>query len=539
MLFASALNILSVLYIKNFIDSLVENQSLQSIIYMFLVIVFLSLGNVGSFYATDYLIEILKKRAQRKLWENMYSKLTECPQIEFDKNAPGEYISRILSDTQFVGSIIGAFIPAMILNITLFLSNIVAALLINPILTLIVTSATPFYYILYSKQAKYMVSSTAAERKAYSMLMESLRVKIEAVRNIKNLNIGKDMVKLFREDSQFWYDKIKEVLFVEKRYQFTFNFLRNAIPLSALGVGVYLTMTNVLSIGALVAFFYFSLSFFNPLVVLCTDLGSLAQSVSPIQRVENILTLPPERSGEKPLEMVNTITFQNVSFSYDNLPIIKNVTFTIHKGEKIAIVGESGSGKTTLLSLINRIYDPTEGEIYLNEEPLKTYNLGSLRQKIILISLKDIIFPGTIKENVTLGGNYSEKDLKWAADIAGVTEDFPTLDIRVGPGIKDVSEGQKQKICLARGVIRKPSVLLLDEALSSVDSRIEEKIMENLLKNFSDKTIIVVSHRLSTILSMNKILVMKKGELIAEGKFEDLNKSCKEFISLMKRQIIR
>jgi ABC-type multidrug transport system fused ATPase/permease subunit len=489
----------------------------------------------------DYIVEVLKKRAQVNLWGNMYRKLLECPQLEIDKNAPGEYISRTLSDTQFVGSIIGAYFPSITMNLVTFISNILATALLSPILTLMILSATPFYYILYSKQAKYMVSSTAEERNAYSALMESLRVKIEAIRSIKNLNIGENMTKLFRRDSESWYKKIKKVIFVEKRYAFTFNFLRNVIPLSVLGAGIYLAITGLISLGTLVAFFYFSLSFFNPLVVLCTDLGSLAQAVPPVQRVESILTLPSEKSGEKPLDIIKNVTFRNVSFSYDGyVPTIKNVTFTIYKGEKVAIVGESGSGKTTLLSLMNRTYEPSEGEIRLNEETLKKYELKSLRQKIMLISLKDIIFPGTIKENITLyDDNYSEKDLIWAADIAGVTEDFPSLDVSIGPGMKDVSEGQRQKICLARAIIRKPDILLLDEALSSVDSRIEEKIMGRLLNDFADRTIIVVSHRLSTVLSMSKILVMKKGEIVAEGKFEDLNKSCKEFISLMKRQIIR
>jgi len=540
MLFAAALNAIFVLYLKAFIDSIAEIQGFQlSLLYAFLIMAALNMGMVASWFLIDCTLGILKKKAQTRLLIEMYHRLVECPQRELDRNTPGEYMSKILSDTAFVGSIIGAFIPALAMNIIQFLANILTAGLLNPFLTFIICLATPFYYILYSRQAESMISSAAEERKSFSRLTESLRVKVEAIRNIKNLNIGKNVLNLFENDSESWYEKIRRVVLTEKKYAFSFNFLRNVIPLAVLGIGVYLATVGSISIGTIVAFFYFSLTFFNPLTVLSTDLGSLAQAVSPIQRVQSILSLPQESSGEKILDTISEISFRNVSFSYDHKLALDQVTLPIRKGEKIAVVGESGSGKTTLFSMMNRLYDPSEGEIFIDGEQAQKFTIESLRKKIITVTSRDIIFLATIRENVTLGDNYSKEDVAWAASMANITEDFGSLEEIIGPGARDVSDGQRQRICLARTILRRPHVLLMDEVLSAVDSRLEEKIMANLLREFSEKTIIVISHRLSTILSMDRILVMKNGNIIAEGSFEGLNRSCTEFTSLMKKQIVK
>jgi ATP-binding cassette subfamily C protein len=539
MLLTAVINVVFALYLKVFIDGLVGNQGIQqSFLYGFLTLALLNAGMVIGGFIVDYTLEVLKKKAQVNLWNKMYCRLIESPQNLYDKNPPGEYMSKTLSDTGFVGSIVGAYLPAIIVNIIQFSSNIFAVAVLSPLLTLVILSATPLYFVLYSKQAKHMVSSTSEEREAYSKLIESLRTKVEAVRTIKNLNIGKNVAKLFKLDSFLWYEKIKRVLLVEKRYAFSFNFLRNILPLAVLSIGVYLTVAGLVSIGALVAFFYFSLSFFNPLTVLSTDLGSLAQAVSPIQRVESVLNLPPEKFGEKTINTVNSISFQNVSFSYNKLQALNKITFRVKKGEKVAIIGESGCGKTSLLSLMNGIYAPTEGQVYLNDEPISKYDIGSIRSRIIMLSSKDIIFQGTVLENITLWDNYPKDDIKRAVDIAEVTKDFASLDVLIGPGKKDVSDGQRQRICLGRAVIKKPDVLLLDEALSGVDSRLEGKIIANLRNAFPERTIIAVSHRLSTILSMDKIFLMKKGQIVAEGRFEDLKRSSSEFMSLIKKQII-
>jgi len=540
MLIAAALNVVFVLYLKTFVDNLIDVRGFHyALLSMFLALIFLNVGMVMSWFIVDYTLELLKRKAQVNLWSVMYRKLVECPQKKLDEVAPGEYMSKILSDTGFVSSIIGAFLPALIVNATQFSSNIIAAALLSPVLTLAISLSIPLYFFLYTRQSKYMVSSTADERKAYGGLTESLRVKVEAIRTVKNLNVRKKIAGSFDADADSWYVKIKKVLFVEKRYALSVNFLRNIIPIIILGIGIYLTALTLISVGTLVAFFYFSLSFFNPLIVMSTDLGSLSQAVSPIQRINSVLTLPSEESGQKEIETIKDVYIQDVSFYYDHQPALCKIELKILKGEKVAIVGQSGSGKTTLLSLINRIYDPCEGEILFNGIRTREYDLESLRENTMLVTSKDMLFSGTIANNISLSDNYPKEELIRAAEIAGITEDSLTLEESIGPGTREVSEGQKQRICLARAILRKPEVLLLDEALSAIDSRLEGKIMTKLLKEFSDKTIIVVSHRLSTIVPMDRILVMKEGRVLADGKFEELSNSCQEFTSLMKRQIVQ
>jgi len=249
-------------------------------------------------------------------------------------------------------------------------------------------------------------------------------------------------------------------------------------------------------------------------------------------------------------EVRGEIVFKDVAFSYPNkkdVQVLKKLNLSIKKGEHVAIVGESGGGKSTIVSLLQRLYDPTKGEILIDGKSLKDYNLKWLHSRMGLISQEPSLFSGTIEENVVYGvDKYTEEDLDNAvinAYMKKFVEDknlFPEgLQSNVGERGNKLSGGQKQRVAIARALIKKPDILILDEATSALDADSEYQIMkglENLLKN-KTQTVIVIAHRLSTIMHCDTIAVCKNGEIIEKGSHSELVEKNGVYKNLVEMQL--
>jgi ABC-type multidrug transport system fused ATPase/permease subunit len=298
-----------------------------------------------------------------------------------------------------------------------------------------------------------------------------------------------------------------------------------------LALGAYWIIVGQWSLGSLLAFQAYLGYVFGPAQFLATANIQLQKALAALERVSALFDIVPEENmdtGKTVERLTGEIEFKNVSFSYDDRePVLKDVSFRIRPGERMAIVGPSGVGKTTLLSLILRFYRPTSGEIYFDGRPASDYEVGSLRRRIGYVSQSTLLLSGTIIDNLRYGNSEaSEEEVVRAARAADIHDFVACLpagyETQIGENGVNLSEGQKQRLSIARALVKDPDILVLDEPTSALDSLAEKSIFHSLPALVGDKTLFVVTCQLSTIRDSDRILLLNESCLVAIGTHESL-----------------
>jgi ABC-type multidrug transport system fused ATPase/permease subunit len=325
----------------------------------------------------------------------------------------------------------------------------------------------------------------------------------------------------------------------------------NSLPalarLFVLAAGAYWVIKGHWTLGSLLAFQAYLGYVFGPAQFLANANLQLQNARASFERVSALFDIVPEENmgtGKKVERLTGDIEFRNVSFSYDSRePVLKDFSFRIRPGEHVAIVGPSGVGKTTLLSLILRFYRPTAGEIYFDGQPASEYEVGSLRQRIGYVSQSPLLLSGTIMENLRYGNpDVREEQVFRAARASGIHDFICSLkegyESEIGERGVNLSEGQKQRLSIARALVKDPDVLVLDEPTSALDSLTEKSIFQSLPSLVKDKTLFVVAHHLSTIRDSDRILLLNENRLLAIGTHQSLFETNDYYRSLVAYQQI-
>lgn len=297
---------------------------------------------------------------------------------------------------------------------------------------------------------------------------------------------------------------------------------------------IVLVLKNQISIGDLLAFNAYTAMAFGPLIEIGYNWQDIIGGIVTISDVEKTLSTPAEQYRPKDLtkidQIVGNISFKNVNFYYDiKTPVLKNISFEVKQGEKIALVGESGVGKSTLIDLISGYHFPTAGSITVDGVPIEKMDLNFLRKNTAIVPQEVVLFNDTIKKNISYGNfNAREEELLIVADKIGITDFIEKLPKKweslVGERGVKLSVGQKQRISIARAMLRDPKILILDEPTSALDASSEKIITRALEKLMEGKTTFIVAHRLSTVRKADKILVFKEGQIVEAGTHEELLK---------------
>ncbi|NFA29647.1 peptidase domain-containing ABC transporter, partial [Clostridium botulinum] len=526
------LGIIGAFYFKFILDDIIPNNLNKSLHMISIGIIVLTLFKVllGAF-RTQLLI-YLGQNMDIPLMLGYYEHVINLPMNFFGTREVGEIISRFNDASKIRDAISGATLTMMIDSLMVIIGGIFLYTA-NSLLFGITIIPIVLYIIIvwvFNKPLEEVNRSVMEDNaKLTSYLVESLN----GVETIKAFN-AEGEVNL--ETEKRFISLIKSVFkngFINNLHGSIKGSVKAIFGIVILWVGTHEVLKGAMTIGQLISFNALLAYFLDPIENIINLQPQLQTAVVAGERLGEILDLELEKSIDeekkiKPQSLLGNIEFKDVDFRYGTRKLIlKDINMNIKPGEKIALVGESGSGKTTLSKLLMNFYQCEKGEILINTYNIKDINIETLRDKIAYISQETFLFNGTIKENLSLGNPYiTYEEIIEACKRAQIHDFINSLPLRYNTLVEEngsnFSGGQKQRLSIARAILKKPQILIMDEATSSLDS-ITERAIENTMNEFSEGiTTIIIAHRLSTIRRCNTIYVLDKGEIIEKGSHDEL-----------------
>ncbi|MGO1368582.1 ABC transporter ATP-binding protein [Senegalia sp. (in: firmicutes)] len=547
MLSVAAIDIIFPLMTRIAIDDYVVPGNTDGLIrfsFIYLILIVIQVLNVWAFIAIAGKVEMGIQYDIRKLG---FKKLQELSFTYYDKTPIGWIMARMTSDVRRLGETISWGIVDSAWGLTFMIGVAIVLFFLNFKLALITLSVVPILALLSIYFQKKILNSYRDVRKINSQITGAFSEGISGAKTTKSLVRENENLKEFT-------NLTINMRFVSIRAAiFSSLFLPIVLTLGSIGTGLALwfggkgVMIGNISYGTFVAFLSYTTLFFEPVRELARVFSELQSAQASAERILSLVEMEPDiRDSEEVIlkygdilnpryenweEIKGDIEFQNVSFQYQSgEKVLEKFNLKIDSGETIALVGETGSGKSTIVNLVCRFYEPTEGSILIDGIDYKERSLSWLHSNIGYVLQSPHLFSGTILENIKYGSKNASDDEAISASkkvnahefIKGLENGYNT---QVGEGGGKLSTGQKQLISFARAIVSNPSLFVLDEATSSIDTETEKKIQDAIEKVLKNRTSFIIAHRLSTIINADKILVIKKGEISEYGNhFELLDK---------------
>jgi len=496
----------------------------------------------------DYFTNIIVLKTGAQMYSDGLKHSLELPYQVFEDQRSGETLGILQKVRLDCEKFITSFISVLFVSLVGMIFVIVYSLKVNYQVTLVYFSAIPIIAVvssLLSRRIKTIQKSIVGETTALAgSTTESLR-NIELV---KSLGLAKQEIERLNKTTYKILDlELKKVKFV-RSMSFIQGTVVNLVRSAMIVVLLILIFKNTLTPGNYFQFLFYSFFLFNPLQELGNVIQSWREAQVSLANFERIINIPIDVKPEKPvlLEKVSKLTFDDVSFKHltANRNALNHISFETNTGETIGFVGPSGSGKTTLVKLLVGLYQPLEGNILYNNILSKELDLDQLREKVGFVTQDTQLFSGTIRENLQFvrpnaTDNECMEVLHRAACQTLLARANNGLDTVIGEGGVKVSGGEKQRLSIARALLRRPDLLVFDEATSSLDSLTEEEITETIrdVSVLRDHITILIAHRLSTIMHADRIYVLEKGRIIEEGKHLDLISQKGLYYAMWRQQI--
>lgn len=510
---------------KVFVDNILLN-SMNDYLSIFLIVIItitLTQGFLG--YLKEYLFDKFAVIVCKEIRTDLYSKFQSFEFSFFDSNNTGELLSRIIEDVDIVWDTLAFGMRIFIEAIILFSVSAIIMFNINISLTFMCLAVLlPVAYIAMIMDKKFWgVYSQISDQTAE--INSIVQQDVSGIRLVKAFAREKYEISKFLKVNQKFFDLNVEQAKIVGTYGPIIELLTNSAPILMIVYGGYLCINDSLSLGSLVAFtsYIFTLSW-------CVrNLGSLvnllSQNKASMEKINNILnrksTIISKENSYNPNIVKGDIEFKNVSFSYNNIEVLHNISLKIPHGSNVAIMGTTGCGKSTLLSLIGRYYDVTTGEILVDNVNVKDWNLETLRANMSIVFQDTFLFSDTIKNNIDFGSNKSKGELikavKDSTAYSFINEMPDGFDTVIGERGLGLSGGQKQRIAISRAIIRKSPILILDDSTSALDMDTEFNVLQNLKNDKHKSTTFIIAHRISGVKDADIILFMKDGKIVEKG----------------------
>ncbi|OQB24315.1 MAG: putative ABC transporter ATP-binding protein [Firmicutes bacterium ADurb.Bin182] len=505
------------------------------------------IGKLTAFLIGLYLIRILFRYlssylSHKAAWHlvgdlraKMYDKLQSFSMSFFQDKQTGDLMSRVINDTRDFELLYAHSIPDMITNIVTVLGVMIVLLSINWKLALLTCLPIPFVLLSGTVFVKKVQPHFKHNQKVVGQLNAKLQDNLSGIHEIQAFVKEEHESKLVHEKVFENVRTMLKALNASAIFHPSVEFLSSAGTIIVVGAGGWLAYTGELFVADIVAFILYLSLFYAPISGLGRMLEEIQQTYAGAERAALILDTPVEITDAPDAvelkDVKGSITFENVSFQYDNnVPVLKNISFSCAPGQMIALVGPTGVGKTTMTSLISRLYEPTEGAILIDGQDIKKATVKSLRSHIAPVLQDTFLFNASIADNIRYADfNASMEDVISAAKAANIHADIMSMpekyDTKVGERGLRLSGGQKQRIAIARAILRNSPIVILDEATASVDVETEKEIQKAINELAGTRTIVVIAHRLSTVRNADIILVIEDGRITEKGNHEQLLKA--------------
>ena len=529
---SSALGLLGPYLVGVSIDQYIvtkDNNGLLNVLFGLLVIYLLYF--LSTWLQNYWMIGIAQDTVYRMRSE-LFRQFQMLPIPFFDKRKHGELMSRVTNDIENVSSTLNSSVINIFSSVLTLVGTVGVMLMLSPLLTLLTLAIVPLMFY----GMKWITDRTGRLFKDQQSHIGELNGFIEETisgqRIVKTFSQEEKVIGDFLERSE----KYKRSAFWAQSYSGfipkLMNLLNNVSFTVIAAVGGYLALKGVISIGVIVIFTEYARQFTRPLNELANQFNTMLSAIAGAERVFEILDEPEEEHDEGGAgvlrNVVGRVEFEHVTFSYEkDDTTIHDVSFEAEKGETIAFVGPTGAGKTTIINLLSRFYNPTSGRILVDGQDIGRVTRASLRSHMGFVLQDSFLFQGTIRENIRFGRlDASDEEVVDAAKLANahsfimkLSNQYDTLLKQDGGGI---SQGQRQLLSIARAILANPTILILDEATSSIDTITEVKIQEALERLMEGRTSFVIAHRLNTIQQADQILVLEEGEIIERGSHLEL-----------------
>lgn len=535
---------------QNVIDQL-PTQPYRSVLMIIVGLAILTVFGAVANFLHQYLSQTITTKAIATVREQSFATVLHMPLSRVVQRGPSEFVARIIRDSAELQRGLIALLSKSVTQITKGLAAFIAALIFDWKLTIIAIVVLPILMIILRKLGKRIRRGTRGSLQAQEQLLRVATETFQGLRMVK--------ANTAEEKSQKRFDEInRDVVHHELRIRAARALsspMVETLAVFAIGILALIAVKNIIDHALPLDRFILTLGClgvsggsFRPLAGLVTEIQAAA---APAGRLEDILSEPAEATQDDSLPELpphqQAVEFRNVTFTYPNgdtnTPAVRDITFTVLHGERIAIVGPNGSGKTTLLSFLPRLLLPNAGQVLVDGTDIMQVNLTSLRQQIGVVTQDTVLIRGSIAENIAFGmAETTRSQVEEAARQAHAYEFIETLpggfDADLAEQGASLSGGQRQRLAIARAILRDPTILILDEATSQIDAESETHINAAIKEFCVGRTAFLIAHRLATVLSADRILVMDQGRIVDDGSHEELLKRCDLYQRLVEGQLV-
>lgn len=491
----------------------------------------------------------LNTRLIEQMRNDMMANIQQFSHQEFEKIGMSSLITRTTNDAFQVMTFMNMILRMGFITPIMFISSIVMIVRTSPSLTVFIWMALPILLagiIIIAKKSEPLSNKQQKNLDNINMILRENLLGLRVIRAFVNESFEEER---FDKVNKSYLDSSKSLFKLMATAQPAFFFLFNIVMAFVIWFGGVQINTGNLEVGNLIAFIEYIFHALFSFLLFSSVFMMYPRAAVSARRVQEVLDMKPSVK-DNPTGVIETTTqgelvFDKVSFAYpgnSESPVIRDVSFKASPGETVAFIGSTGSGKSTLIQLIPRFYDITRGSIKVDGVELKDYKLSALRNKIGYIPQKALLFTGTIEDNLKYGKpDATEEEVYEALDIAQATEFISQKELGINEPVSEgganFSGGQKQRLAIARAIIRKPAIYVFDDSFSALDYKTDVTLRQRLKQETTESTVLIVAQRVSTIMHADRIIVLNEGKVVAQGTHKELLKSCDIYYDIASSQL--
>ena len=533
--------------VATMIDVGVTNKDVSFIYMMGGCIALVSLIGVGGTIALGYCCSKISTAITRDIRNDIFAKVQQFTANEFNQIGTSSMITRTNNDAFQIQQFVNVLLRTALMTPIMFIFSFIMTARASLPLSYIIAATIPLIILGVVVVAKITKPISENQQSSLDDLTRISRENLSGIRVIRAFNNDQYEQKRFKETNHRFTKYSKKLFKIMTMTQPIFFMLMNVAGLSIYWVAAHLISTGSLEIGQLVAFMDYLFHAMFSIMLFCTVFMMYPRAEVSAKRIEEVFNLDPiikNKPADSDFDEKVSIEFDHVTFVYPDgeEPVLQDVSFKANKGEMIAFIGSTGSGKSTLVNLVPRFYDVSSGSIKINGKDIRDYDVLELRDKLGVIPQKAVLFSGTIADNIRFGKkDASDEEVEYAAKVAQaypfIMEKENGFDEEISEGATNVSGGQKQRLSIARALVRKAQIYIFDDSFSALDFKTDAILRKELKKEMTESIMLVVAQRISSIMEADQIIVLNEGKVVGKGTHHQLLKECQIYHEIATSQL--